>query len=201
MYLEQIDLILFCAVHQVELQFLTNTTGRLQTVSVRDYLRGICESLPLLPEIAPGQAPWHVILTRADFEPSDDPSELNHWLPAWEVPAETAAEEKHRLHQASVTKRRELFRLLSQAEDDGETDAIMEALQEQADHQRNFQKLVDRLHEATGLLARDVGREGNCGIWAFLGLQSGSPFMAGWGTCLGPAFLLSYATHLLSEPG
>ena len=90
-YLEQVDLMLFCVVNQVELVFIANTKDRLHPISAAEYLHGLCPQLPPLPEPARAPPPWRVILARADYRATNDPTELNHWLPAW--PAEIGVAE------------------------------------------------------------------------------------------------------------
>ena len=86
--------------------------------------------------------------------------------------------EQARLREATKLRRAELLRLLQQTDDSHEEESVMHALQQEQESARNFQLLVQNLHRSTGLLARDVGQDGNCGIWAFLALERGNPFLA-----------------------
>ena len=157
---------------------MLHTERHLQAVSTAEYVQGLCEKMPPLPDIPRGQAPWHVVLTRADFEACNDTSRMNHWIPAWPASADVLAAEQKSLEQDAKRRRYELLQRLSEAEEDAVTASIMEELELQRLERRNFKQLVSRLHASTGLLTREVGREGNCGIWAFLGLRAGNPWMS-----------------------
>ena len=56
----------------------------------------------------------------------------------------------------------------------------MEALSRSHEEAGAFIELLDRLHQGTGLLPRDVVKDGNCGVWSFLSLRRGSPFKTLW---------------------
>ncbi|CAE7660477.1 unnamed protein product [Symbiodinium sp. CCMP2592] len=154
-YLDVLDVMLCARLHAVDLRLVLNmdpeATGEstLESVSAGAYLEGLSGWRIREPEECTMTSV--IALTRADFEPAASPAELNHFIPCWTAGEKPCEEEVERLREWGRDMRHCFLQQIAECDD--ATLPHTEA-------------------------ARDVGADGNCGVWSILGLLKGSPFMA-----------------------
>ena len=185
-YIELVDLYLFSVYRHMEPSIFFNTKEEMKAAMPLSKLMGSLlgeESTPeLLRYIAapqddngnfqPKGCGWGVVLTRADFVPTDNHGEWNHWAVCRDCSGTTLSDRLDFLKNAQAAMSEELASVLQgiDAEDDA---AIASAVFEQsrvADKMQHYQTLTRRVHEASGLFVMDVAPDGNCGVWALKSL-------------------------------
>ena len=178
-FLEVLDLALCAWMHRVQLQLYLNLEPEVQMCGVAEFLRSLLpEGMQLPSQHDTSDVKWAVVLTRADAAAAKTPAELNHFLPAWPAGSVTAAEEQERIMHRHKLERLSYLSVIAQSDDDVLVQSAYESLAAAEEQAHALRSLVGRLYADKKLLARDVGHDGNCGLWATVALRSGSPFMA-----------------------
>ena len=171
-YIELVDLLLWCQKIQVKPVFYLNTVSEINSAKpVEEFLSGV---------LGPSVQNWWgnscptvtFALTRADFEPSNDPHTWNHWIVCFDS-GDFSFDDRFKILLAEVERLSAAYEgAMQQAEDDAVRTALMADKELAIARIRQLQKFTMRLHAAANLIPCDVGADGNCGIYALMSLMS-----------------------------
>ena len=178
-YLEVIDLLIYCHFSNIKLCIYMNTETPLSPAQpASEWLSELfpMQSLPSTPLAQSGEtATWNIVCTRADYRPTNKPWELNHWAPCVKTEQRLAQVLKV-LQAAEVTAKDVQFASMMQDSDpmDPDHDVISESYMQQVlfvtERCHNLKRLCTRLHTMHGVVPVPVKGDGNCGAWSLIAL-------------------------------
>lgn len=173
-YLEVGDLLLYALAHGVDLHIFLNTGNPdVGTISLEECVTRFVPDLQLSDLSTTGFSSesskkagrrWTVVLTRADFRPTESVQEFNHWFPAF--PAEDVGDLAQFVAQEVCQTKPKQAEVAHWLEHNPEHYRLLR------DKHTNFHDLLCRL-QSLGLGGREVPADGNCGVWALLSLMEG----------------------------
>ena len=196
-YLQLVDLVLLSCAHGKELVLLTNSNP-MTTQSLTEWLLA---SIPELAgkeallqtqakaaftatghhiELGQGPAQWHVVLSRADFQPHGNLLQMNHFLPAL-VASDLEAACNHELHSvqedakanmADLESRLATLHVAGYPRD--AMDIIAHDLQSKMaklmQTVKHLMHLIQKVKDENCLVVKNVPGDGHCGLWTYLQL-------------------------------
>ena len=185
-YLELVDVMMFCWSRDFKLQLMVNSRKPLDTSRPAfDFVADLYQ-VPSLqrpvreaPQDAEPKTPkvFTIVITRADYQDTDNAWQLNHWMPCIEAPIKLT----ERLATISAFEKRERDSALAQLDADEEADdyqvqATMEYLSTVQYQSVNLKRLTTRIHHHTKLFPVAVRADGDCGVWSLLDMANESPW-------------------------
>ena len=172
-YLHFVDLLMAASMQNATVKLILNTP-HIQVLSVHEYLTScFARDFPDNLGVSSGNGPiWTVILTTASYRPSDDLQDLNHWIPAWHESELQSLDKQFDLQsfiREGVAHSQQAVRSIEDFE---------ESMRQQAVH-GNWCMLLERLSQPDlRYSAREVPKDGNCGVWTIVSLDGKNPWMS-----------------------
>ena len=151
----------------------------IRRISVREYIKALGVNLAgyagtIFPQDdadEKSRPKWVTILTRADFVPTEDVLDMNHWLPAW---FSDQCDDFDKVHGQELKVIDEQLALL--VNNVGEDWEAYLRQRKALDHFRELQsKLGEDEHR---ILTRQVPADGDCGCWSLIALLTACPLKA-----------------------
>lgn len=195
-YIELIDLLLLANLRKVDVGIICNTISDLTLRPMSEYLSSLGVQPPehiFWQTATPATGPtttscaWFVLLTRADYQQTDNLIQMNQWMPVFRCSKETAIAEMHRSLNAHKAKRDGMHKAItaSQMKDTYLLCSLLQDVRDENAKSGHHQDLLDRLSKMPAIsrgpgswVAREANADGNCGLWSLLSLVNNDPGMA-----------------------
>ena len=168
-------MLLYCNKLETEAVVYCNSISEFENGQpASDFLEGLLGSKAsklLTPKHA---SSWGILMTRADFKPSNDPAEWNHWLVCHPSGSLQVADRLKIIDKELQEYKNWVFEQMNDVSPDDEAllASLMGLMTSRSGKIQNFKNLTRRIHQKANLYPVDGTPDGNCGIYMLMSLMS-----------------------------